>query len=209
MATEPNTPDRPIVTRAEAIALGLKRYFDGRPCRRGHVAEHLISSRKCLICNAIDVNAMRKASPEKERARHVELWKRHRARKLAKRAALRKENYEVRERQNTAAMAHYFAKRRLSPEVFRVRHQLRRARMMAAEGSFSASDIADIRRLQRDRCAICRCRLNGKETIDHIVALINGGSNRRSNLQLVCKSCNSSKKDRHPIAFMQSRGLLL
>lgn len=44
-------------------------------------------------------------------------------------------------------------------------------------------------------CAICGVKITpaiGSET-DHITALINGGENRESNLQIVCKPCHKLK----------------
>jgi 5-methylcytosine-specific restriction endonuclease McrA len=48
MATDDCT--RPIITRAEAKRLGLKRYFPGSTCKQGHVAERLTSNGSCLEC---------------------------------------------------------------------------------------------------------------------------------------------------------------
>jgi hypothetical protein len=39
-----------IITRAEAKALGLKRYFTGEPCKHGHVCERLVHKWECLEC---------------------------------------------------------------------------------------------------------------------------------------------------------------
>lgn len=39
-----------IVSRAEARAAGARRYFTGKPCRNGHVAERLSSNGTCLEC---------------------------------------------------------------------------------------------------------------------------------------------------------------
>lgn len=38
-----------IITRKEAIAQGLKRYFTGKPCKHGHVSERTIN-RNCVEC---------------------------------------------------------------------------------------------------------------------------------------------------------------
>ena len=39
-----------IITRADAIAKGLKRYFTGLPCKRGHVCERVVSTKTCVEC---------------------------------------------------------------------------------------------------------------------------------------------------------------
>jgi 5-methylcytosine-specific restriction endonuclease McrA len=53
--------------------------------------------------------------------------------------------------------------------------------------------------LRRDNwtCVRCNKKLVGSDaTVDHRVPLARGGSNDLSNLQSMCRSCNSSKKDR-------------
>jgi RecJ-like exonuclease len=42
--------ERPLVTRQQAIDAGLKRYYTGLPCKRGHVAERFTSTSGCLEC---------------------------------------------------------------------------------------------------------------------------------------------------------------
>lgn len=39
-----------IIGRADAKALGLKRYFTGKPCKHGHIAERFVSG-PCVECN--------------------------------------------------------------------------------------------------------------------------------------------------------------
>lgn len=39
-----------IITRKQAIERGLKRYFTGKSCKRGHVAERRVVSCECLEC---------------------------------------------------------------------------------------------------------------------------------------------------------------
>jgi hypothetical protein len=41
-----------VVTRAQAQAQGLTRYFTGKPCKNGHLAEKYTSNRLCLGCLA-------------------------------------------------------------------------------------------------------------------------------------------------------------
>jgi 5-methylcytosine-specific restriction endonuclease McrA len=39
-----------ITTRAEARTQGRKRYFTGKACKRGHVAERYVSNLECVVC---------------------------------------------------------------------------------------------------------------------------------------------------------------
>jgi hypothetical protein len=71
-----------IITRAEAKALGLKRYFTGVPCPHGHVCQRLVSEAKCIDCSnqkrtrnlrrqwARDPALMRERKRERWRAAH-------------------------------------------------------------------------------------------------------------------------------------------
>lgn len=39
-----------IVLRADAKRAGLKKYFPGIPCPKGHIAERLVCNRECVAC---------------------------------------------------------------------------------------------------------------------------------------------------------------
>lgn len=54
-----------IVSRAEAKAQGLKRYFTGKPCKHGHVDERYVSSGKCAPCVNLQQRVFRKKYPER------------------------------------------------------------------------------------------------------------------------------------------------
>src|SRR5258708_4957819 len=53
----------------EALALGLKRYHTGRPCKHGHVADRRTSTRTCVMC----MYNIRKAWQQNNRTRDNEL----------------------------------------------------------------------------------------------------------------------------------------
>ena len=57
-------------------------------------------------------------------------------------------------------------------------------------------------REQRGLCIYCRGRLPlNASHIDHITPVIQGGSNERENLQLLCPGCNLRKSDRNDSEF--------
>lgn len=39
-----------LISKADARKRGLKRYFTGRACPMGHVAEHYVSNGGCVEC---------------------------------------------------------------------------------------------------------------------------------------------------------------
>lgn len=41
-----------IISRKDAKDAELKRYFTGKPCKHGHVAEHTVGDGKCVACGA-------------------------------------------------------------------------------------------------------------------------------------------------------------
>jgi 5-methylcytosine-specific restriction endonuclease McrA len=58
-----------IISRKDAKARGLKHYFTGKRCKRGHVAKRFVSTRSCVICSARHVANDRARNPETHRVR--------------------------------------------------------------------------------------------------------------------------------------------
>lgn len=56
------------ITRAEAKALGLHRYFTGAACKNGHVAQRYVSTGKCCECRRV-MRHKRERNLEKTRAK--------------------------------------------------------------------------------------------------------------------------------------------
>jgi hypothetical protein len=75
------------ISRKDEMALGLKRYFTGNACKRGHISERQVSSLQCCDC-----------SREKQKLPHVK------ARKAA-------HFYANKEKYNLAAKARYLENR--------------------------------------------------------------------------------------------------
>lgn len=52
------------ILKADAIRAGLTRYFTGKPCLRGHVAQRMVSNKRCVQCAAELGNAWKRAHSE-------------------------------------------------------------------------------------------------------------------------------------------------
>jgi len=96
-----------------------------------------------------------------------------------------------------------------NPERVRVHNRNREAKKIDSEGSHTAADIQQLLVLQKSKCAVCRTSIANGYHVDHVIPLISGGRNSKENLQLLCPTCNLSKGAKHPVDFMQSRGMLL
>lgn len=226
-----------IINREEARAAGLNRFFTGKKCRKGHLAERRVSSGHCMVClnknkmvshhrHKTETNTRRRskhaANPERirelDRSRHAvnperkrEADRRRYLRDKKKRRQLAlKWRAENPERNKELARVGTKRWRVKHPEKAREGWHKRRARERNARGSFSAADLREIRKLQRNRCARCRKSLKHKKAhVDHIIPLAKGGTNDRTNIQLLCAPCNLTKAARDPIDDARRLGRLL
>jgi hypothetical protein len=59
-------PDQtgPVITRAQAKAKRLDRFFTGTPCRHGHLAQRYVSNTTCIACSVQHAAAWQRAHPE-------------------------------------------------------------------------------------------------------------------------------------------------
>lgn len=214
------------ITRKQARENGLYRYFTGKPCVHGHIAERTVSGKNCIECSRISgrqtkkrwraenpdlhkdrIRAWAKANPEKKRAGQAKCKARkpEKYRQIARSAS-------ARWKATHPGAASEASKRwqARNPEKRAAYGRNRRARERNAEGAHTAEDIFAIVSAQKHRCAWCRADLRKvRRHVDHVVPLALGGSNGRENLQLLCQPCNQRKHDTHPIVFAQREGRLL
>ena len=175
-------------------------YFYRR--RHGKYGRHAI----CCDCN----NAIRRAryaslSPEKKEVRTV-----------TNRKNVQKYNKTHREHRNIASRLRRArnannpvkiqAKRKAAktwrdanPEKIRAFNAKSKAlRKNAPIADFTAAQWVMMQEIQRHRCYYCHKQCKGRLTQDHIIPLSKGGAHTLSNIVGACKSCNSSKGNRHP-----------
>lgn len=96
-------------------------------------------------------------------------------------------------------------------ETKNAHHRTRRARKSGLNGTHTKADIDEILRRQKYKCAECGASVKKRANrhVDHVMPLALGGSNDKSNLQVLCPPCNLSKSSRHPLDFARSKGRLL
>lgn len=89
-----NDNERLPRSRAEAKAAGSKRYFTGKPCKRGHVAPRYTTDGGCKECCLEDSNNWKRNNPDKVKATRARWREENREWCREYSAAYRKENPE-------------------------------------------------------------------------------------------------------------------
>lgn len=224
-----------IMTRAAAKAQGLKRYFTGKPCCRGHIAERFVDG-TCVPCRLAQNQRWAIANKEKKalsrkrwtannkehrkayaKTYHAEWYGTNRDVKLAQNKQYLKEHPEIArlatrrwQAKNPEKAKAYAAKWYGDADNRRIHRHKRRALKVAAGGAHTKNDLRIILETQDHRCSYCRVDLRkAKRHLDHIQPLSCGGSNDRSNLQWLCAPCNLSKGAKDPLQFARELGRLL
>lgn len=145
-------------------------------------------------------------------------WYKKNAVKHNERCKERQKSNPDRQRENVAAWrmanpdrsrAIDAAWRAANPDKVRIKARNRRAKKRAAGGTLSMGLTKRLFKLQRGKCACCGEPLGASYHLDHIMPLALGGSNTDDNIQLLRAKCNLQKSAKHPVDFMQERGLLL
>lgn len=141
-------------------------------------------SHVCKTCVNALTQARYRDNPEAQRQRNRQRYKNNPARKLEQNAAWRK--------------AH--------PDKSRAIWHRHRGRKLSAEGEFTAAQWqALVAHYCPDGRCLCCLRARKLEA-DHVIPLLQGGSNYISNIQPLCRSCNSQKGDERTHDYRPDRG---
>jgi 5-methylcytosine-specific restriction endonuclease McrA len=212
------------VSLNDAKERGLTRYYTGKACKRGHVAERLVSTRACVTCSLGATEKWRSANPQKvlkkernwyaaniEKAReqnrnwyaaNIEKARENHRSQYAANPEKRREmtrNWREANPEKRRAMHKKWAAN--NPDKVRVNTHRRRARLLNVPGSHTAKDIRALYALQQGRCNYCKIEVGNTWHLDHIMPVSRGGSNNPENLQVLCPSCNLRKHAKLPDKF--------
>ena len=66
-----------MITRQDAISQGLIRYFTGKPCKHGHIAERYTGNKTCCVCGNAGANKVKQRDRTKYIAHAKEWNKKH------------------------------------------------------------------------------------------------------------------------------------
>lgn len=201
-----------IISRKTAIDLGLKKYFTGKPCIKGHISERYVTRHICIECN----KGHRARHGQEKRHLYAAAAKRYRQRNPEKVKAYAKkwqaESKEYRKKYKEAnrdrALIHAATYRERHREKVRVMVRNRAARRRRAEGTHTKEDIKRIMEAQDHKCVYCRQDITVRCHVDHIMPTKLGGSNWPSNLQCLCPSCNTRKSAKHPDVWEKEIGFV-
>lgn len=200
-------------SRKEALALGEKYYFKGKPCKRGHLAKMHVN-RGCMQCiyerEMPSKLAWAKAHREQRRLYEKDWYDKNKlrvacARKAAHRVKTKREWEErnkdlknARRRQRYASSESY--RRQIKAHVANRHHRARDRR-----GISGCNSKALIQRLGLFDGRCCYCGETAKTTADHFIALAAGGTHVPSNIVPACPRCNSSKQNKDPETWFRAQ----
>lgn len=209
-----------VISRADARASGLIRYFTGRPCLRGHICERLVSSCGCPECSRVVNNPGKRASAHAYYQNNCEAKKVAARKRWHSSPEAREKDKASRDARREEIRAYDRMRAKRDREKKRivierwivnnpVRHKelavarahRRRARITEAGGSFSADDIQVMFASQNRKCWWCTKPIKGKFHVDHRIPIAKGGTNDRGNIVIACIPCNKTKSAKMPWEF--------
>lgn len=190
--------------RTKAKEIGSPFYSTGKPCKNGHASKRRVLDGRCAHCAVARARKWTRARPGYEAA----AARRRRAKDpTGHRAEVKRWASKNRDHVRAALAAWKAANIEYARAYGAVYQQKRRAHKAKNGGFYTTGDVLALRIKQGGLCAACR--KSAKLEVDHIVAVIRGGSNDPINLQLLCRQCNASKGARDMVEWATEHGFVL
>lgn len=195
-----------VISPKEAKARGAVRYFTGKPCKNGHIAERSLANGTCFGCKSISDARYYSSNSEAIIARVSSYAEENRDELLAKARERGRINRNHIVANKKIWRANNIEHVRLKGRVYA---ENRRCRLLKADGFHTSEEVSELAKVQKYKCAGCKTSIKELYEEDHIMPLSLGGSNWISNIQLLCPTCNRRKHAKHPIVWAQENGRLL
>lgn len=200
-------------TAREARIIGVKFYFTGVPCARGHIEKRTAQNNECILCARIKWNKFHEKNRHKQNAYSSDYFKKHREAILAKKKIYREKNKKIIaekkkewDLKNREQRKKYYEDNKT--HIFSNARN-RRSRIKNAEGDHWAGDIFKLLEKQNNLCVCCHVNIYDNFHVDHIMPIVLGGTNWPENLQLLCPQCNLRKSSKHPDVWARQNGVIL
>lgn len=164
------------ISRSNAKAAGLTRYFTGRPCPYGHICERLVSNYWCIECKY----AKDAKGGGAERTKRYKVKNKDKIRVVSR--AWEKRNPDK-------VKANRVKYRHKNSEKWVHSARVRKGRINAAN-ELKSGEWKAVKEHAGNKCLLCGC---APVTMDHVIPLSKGGRHHVSNLQPLCGPCNNKK----------------
>lgn len=156
---------------------------DGKPCKRCGTSEWYKGG-ECKRCHNAKTQQWKKDNPEKHRESRRG-WKKRNPEKMQGYIRKWQKNNPEKNRESVSAS------QKKHPEKHLATNHRYRTRKTEAGGSYTAAEWKALKKQYGGRC-LC-CGKKKKLTADHVIPVIAGGTSDISNIQPLCRGCNSSK----------------
>lgn len=186
-----------VISRADAKALGYKRYFTGKSCKHGHVSDRLVSNKMCCDCAKNKISIWRSNNPEKVIQYNRKYYANNQDKAIVVAAKWRSENPERvkdgckkyrTENSEKISIRRSSLKGRANRRKYESK---RRAIKIGNEINWTNEDKERVNRLFQEAAQLEK--LTGiKFHVDHVVPLSRGGPHHPDNLQVVTAKYNMS-----------------